>query len=243
MWRVAGSPGRAWLPEWSPVHPSGTCLGGGRHDRAIRGPGCSVTSSSAAWPAHAKTRARPGLGDPSRSVAASVSGAGWAGCVASGPMGAPVLVDEFLPLPWLHHAVPRCNRICCHIVAPGAIRVGTTVLAWDFTSAVGSVRGCTRHRLRRRPHTFRGMMHPMQLRALAAPTRSDAEAGESRCRGRPGRPRLPARSSTTQWLKVLRPMARSAFEVKISSAVPGGPAGSRHSRATVTEGCAVRAKR
>jgi hypothetical protein len=39
--------------------------GGGRHDRDIRGPGCSVRSSSAAWgPAHAKMRAYPGLGGP-----------------------------------------------------------------------------------------------------------------------------------------------------------------------------------
>src|SRR5260370_5116565 len=48
----------------------GTRRGGGCHDRDIRGPGCSVRSSSAAWPAHAKTRAHPGLGDPSRLVTA-----------------------------------------------------------------------------------------------------------------------------------------------------------------------------
>jgi hypothetical protein len=33
----------------------------GAHDRVIRGPGCSVSSSSPAGPAHAVTRARPGL--------------------------------------------------------------------------------------------------------------------------------------------------------------------------------------
>jgi hypothetical protein len=36
----------------------------GRHDRAIRGPGCSVSSSSAAGPAQGILRARPGPGDP-----------------------------------------------------------------------------------------------------------------------------------------------------------------------------------
>jgi hypothetical protein len=67
---VAGSPSCAWSSEWSHMHPFGTCRSGGRHDRDIRGPGCSVTSSSAAGPAHAETRAHPGLGDPSRLVTA-----------------------------------------------------------------------------------------------------------------------------------------------------------------------------
>src|SRR5258706_1237214 len=52
------------------MHPFGSRGGGGCHDRDIRGPGCSVRSSSAAWPAHAETRAHPGLGDPSRLVTA-----------------------------------------------------------------------------------------------------------------------------------------------------------------------------
>jgi len=74
---VSGGFGAGWLAsryarlaEWSHMHPFGTRRGGGCHDRDIRGPGCSVRSSSAAWPAHAKTRAHPGLGDPSRLVTA-----------------------------------------------------------------------------------------------------------------------------------------------------------------------------
>jgi hypothetical protein len=46
------------------MHPSGTCRGGGCHDRVIRGPGCSVRSSSAAGPAHAVLRAHPGAWRP-----------------------------------------------------------------------------------------------------------------------------------------------------------------------------------
>ncbi len=56
------------------THPA-PARAGGRHDRDIRGPGCSVRSSSAAWPAHGYSRARPGPGDPSGSVAASRPGA------------------------------------------------------------------------------------------------------------------------------------------------------------------------
>jgi hypothetical protein len=53
-------------------------LWGGCHDRDIRGPGCSVRSSSAALPAHAKMRAHPELGDSSRLVCASrSSGTRW----------------------------------------------------------------------------------------------------------------------------------------------------------------------
>jgi hypothetical protein len=65
-WGSLVSPG--CVAEWSHMHPSGTCRGGGCHDRVIRGPGCSVRSSSAARPAHAVLRAYPGLGDPSRLV-------------------------------------------------------------------------------------------------------------------------------------------------------------------------------
>ena len=57
------------------------CRGAGGHDRGIRGPGCSVRSSSAAGPAHAQMRARPGLWWSSRSVARP--GAGWA-CALGG---------------------------------------------------------------------------------------------------------------------------------------------------------------
>ena len=46
------------------MHPFGACLVAGRHDRAIRGPGCSVRTASAAGPAHAGPRARPGLATP-----------------------------------------------------------------------------------------------------------------------------------------------------------------------------------
>jgi hypothetical protein len=52
--RVAGG-----VVSHAPIRRLPLC--GGRHDRAIRGPGCSVRSSSAAWPAHAILRARPGL--------------------------------------------------------------------------------------------------------------------------------------------------------------------------------------
>src|SRR5215467_16368624 len=77
-WRMRkgdlAAPVRGWS-EWSHMHPFGTCLGAGCHDRAIQGPGCSVRSSSAVVPAHATVRARPGPGDPLR-VGEQVVGAG-----------------------------------------------------------------------------------------------------------------------------------------------------------------------
>jgi hypothetical protein len=60
---------RAWLVVGVVSHAPIRLLPrrAGAHDRVIRGPGCSVRSSSAAvGPAHAETRARPGAGDPPR---------------------------------------------------------------------------------------------------------------------------------------------------------------------------------
>ncbi len=80
---IVGVPRVARLAEWSHMHPFGTCRGvGGCHDRVIRGPGCSVRSSSAARPAHAVLRAHPGLGDPSRLVAGIPAGGAAADVVA-----------------------------------------------------------------------------------------------------------------------------------------------------------------
>jgi hypothetical protein len=63
-WVVA--PGCAgWRSGLTCTHPAPRWTAG-CHDHDIRGPGCSVRSSSAAGgPAHAKTRAHPGPGDPS----------------------------------------------------------------------------------------------------------------------------------------------------------------------------------
>ena len=77
---VAGSPVVCWPAEWSRMHPSGARSGGVRHDRDIRGPGCSVSIPSAAWPAHAANRARPGLVTPAvhgRLPAGTEAAAGW----------------------------------------------------------------------------------------------------------------------------------------------------------------------
>jgi hypothetical protein len=72
-WGSSASPGCAVGGVVSHA-PIGHLPGGGCHDRDIRGPGCSVRSSSAARPAHAVLRAHPGLGDPSRLVTASRAG-------------------------------------------------------------------------------------------------------------------------------------------------------------------------
>ena len=96
---------------------------------------------------------------------------------------------RFFSLLPLHHRGIRCSQIGCHILAMEATRSchGLPDLRVRSACAAAAPAGPGRYPLWRRPHAFRGMMHPMQLRALNRPWPWCAVAGARRWRPAPCR--------------------------------------------------------
>jgi hypothetical protein len=76
-------PGGWWSSEWSHVHPFGACLVAGAMTVPSGGPGCSVTSSSAADAGSCDIASSPGAWRP-LPVCYHVPGEGRAGCAGCG---------------------------------------------------------------------------------------------------------------------------------------------------------------